>query len=430
MIQLLLQKSVRFSRHLRSLWIGMVIGALGTLTSVVAFSQQRNLSYYQNLALTNNPSLKDLANQLALGSSDSLMVKAAQKPQVNANGQFWMEPNVQQFGYDQAITNGGNYGAQLSVSQPLLNQAILKPKLESIAIQHMGIHATSQLTKAQLNRDIANAYISAYSDQRQLLYTNDVLQLMHGQAVILKRLVDQGTYKQLDYLNFQGSVQTQELTSHQLYMQCLSDLGQLNALCGIQDTSFQKLADPILTWNGLQNPDSSIFLKPFLVDSLTLKNQQSLFLTKYKPNLSWFADAGLLSSSLSYAYRHFGASAGLNFTVPIYDGHQRRIVADQIKIKQETRKTYESFFQAQKSQQMDVLLQQLHQTRSLISETRQKLATARQVIVVSDKELQAGNLQISDYLLAVRNLLDIENSLNQEMISGYQILNTLNYWNQ
>lgn len=407
---------------------GLLLAAL--LLSPCLRAQQRTLAYYQQQAMALNPSLKDYANQLALGSTDSLMIRAAQKPQVNANGQILIEPNIDQFGYNQAITNGGNYSAQLNVSQPLFNKAILQPKYQSIEIQKQGVRASIRVTKAQLERDIASAYILAYSDQRQLDYNREVLSLLRSQNTILQRMVQQGLYKQLDFLNFRGTVQTQELTTHQIYMQSLNDLGQLNALCGIRDTTLTLLADPTLILLAGHAPDSSIFIRSFLIDSMSLNNQESLFLTKYKPNLSWFADAGILSNNLQYAYRNFGASVGLNFNVPIYDGRQRRIYKDQIKIKQETRKNYESFFKTQQAQQLEVLYQQLQQNQSLISETQQKLMTARQVIEVSNKELQAGSLLISDYLLSVRNLLDIENSLNQELISSYQILNALNYWNQ
>ena len=407
---------------------GLLLAAL--LISPCLRAQQRNLSYYQQQAMAQNPGLKDYSNQLALGSTDSLMLNATQKPQVNANGQIWIEPDIHQYGYDKAITNGGNYSAQMSVSQPLFNKAIMQPKYQSIEIQKQGIRAGIRVTKAQLERDITNAYILAYSDQRQLDYNREVLSLLRSQSSILQRMVQHGIYKQLDFLNFRGTVQTQELATHQIYMQSLNDLGQLNALCGIRDTAFTTLTDPTVGLLAGHGPDSSIFLKSFLIDSLSLDNQESLFLTKYKPNLSWFADAGLLSSNLNYAYRNFGASFGLNFTVPIYDGRQRRIYQDQTRIKQETRKNYESFFKTQRAQQLEVLYQQLRQNQSLISETQQKLLTARQVIRVSNKELQAGNLPISDYLLSIRNLLDIENSLNQELVSSYQILNALNYWNQ
>lgn len=424
-----------FLHRTRSGYVGRILMRLGCSLIVLLMyqalhAQRRDLAYYQQMAMNNNPQLKDYANQLALGSSDSLMIKANQKPQVSAIGQFWIEPNINQFGYDQVITNGGNYGAQLSINQQILNKSILQPKYQSIDIRRQGIQASRQVSKAQLKRDVANAYILAYSDQRQLAYNRDVLMLLRSQGSILKHMVQVGIYKQLDYLNFQGTLQTQELTTHRIQMQSLNDLGQLKALCGIQDTAHTSLANPAIGLLSVHMPDSSIFLRSFMVDSLNLDNQESLFLTKYKPNLSWFADAGLLSSNLNTAYRHLGASFGLNFTVPIYDGHQRRIYRDQIKIRQETRKNYESFFKNQKTQQLNVLYQQLQQNSQLIAETNQKLVTARQVILISDKELQAGNLLISDYLLSIRTLLDIENSLNKDIISSYQIINALNYWNQ
>ena len=39
--------------------------------------------------------------------------------------------------------------------------------------------------------------------------------------------------------------------------------------------------------------------------------------------MNWFADAGFLTSTPWNFYRHFGYSAGVSLSIPIYDGHQK-----------------------------------------------------------------------------------------------------------
>ena len=78
----------------------------------------------------------------------------------------------------------------------------------------------------------------------------------------------------------------------------------------------------------LQSPpdiDSSAFFRQYHIDSLKLLNSRWLIDFSYKPKTSLYADAGF-SSTLAYTpYKHFGASFGFTVTLPIYDGHQRKI---------------------------------------------------------------------------------------------------------
>ncbi len=87
--------------------------------SVVANAQLKTLDDYVNAAIANSPVLKDYNAQLGKNSVDSMLAGAQFKPQVNMTGIAMYAPTYGQFGYDPAISNGGEYSAIVSVTQQI-----------------------------------------------------------------------------------------------------------------------------------------------------------------------------------------------------------------------------------------------------------------------------------------------------------------------
>lgn len=400
-----------------------------TVTGICSEAQTQNLNYYLQQGESNSPWLKDYQNQIRTGALDSLLIRAANRPQVLANGQVLITPNIFGQEYDPAITNGGNYAALVSISQPIFNRKILEPQYHKIELQNQSIGNTAGISRLDLKKSITSQYITAYADYQQLLSDQDVYSLLDAQQDILKKLVQNGIYKQTDYLNFEVSLESQEVAVSQLQMQYRTDVATLNYLCGIRDTSFVLLEEPEISGGIYTGKLNSVFFRGFIIDSLKLINQKALIDARYKPAISWFADAGMQSSQPSTIYHHFGTDFGLNLSVPIYDGKQRKIEYQHLKVAEDTRNNYASFFNRQFDQQRATLFQQLEESENLLTQIKAKLNTAQTLIDMDKKLLPAGDVRITDYIIAINNYLSIKNNLNQANISRLHIINQLNYWN-
>ena len=107
-----------------------------------SFSQSRSLDYYLLQGSNNSPFLNDYTNQLQSGSLDSLLILSAYKPQVNVTSQAMFAPAGTNIGYDEAITNGGNYAATIGVKQSLFNSKIKSAQAENINLlkQSLGVN--------------------------------------------------------------------------------------------------------------------------------------------------------------------------------------------------------------------------------------------------------------------------------------------------
>ncbi|HEY6083478.1 MAG TPA: TolC family protein [Chitinophagaceae bacterium] len=397
-------------------------------TCAIVYGQSNDLQFYLQQGVGNSPLLKDYQNQIRSGGIDSMLIRASHRPQVLANGQLMVAPTINGYGYDQAITNGGNYAATVGASQPIFNRKILEPQYRGILLQNQTIGNTAQISELDVKKNITAQYVTAYADYQQMTANREVYELLHAQQELLKQLVQRAVYKQTDYLNFQVALQSQEITLSQLQIQYRSDIASLNYICGINDTGMVILASPDMMDLSVVDRPHSVFFRQFTLDSLKIVNNKALVDTKYRPSVNWFADAGLQSSQLNTAYKSFGASFGVNLSVPIYDGKQRQLEYRRLKIEEDTRNNYASFFDRQYDQQVAMLLQQLKAEDGLVNEIKEKLKVSQLLMDISKKQLNTGDLRITDYILAINNYLSVKGSLNQAEINRYQIINQLNYW--
>jgi outer membrane protein TolC len=391
-------------------------------------AQSKHLDDYLKAARANSPLLKNYPNQLDSNRIERLIVKAANRPQVLANGQVAIYPVINGYGYDQAVTNGGNYSAVVSASQPLFNGKKLQPQYRQIAIQSEMLSNGHQIDILDLEKNIISQYLTAFGDWQQWQSNKEVYQILQSQQDILKQLTAQGIYKPTDYLNYLTSLQSQEVSVDQLELQYKNNLFLLNYLSGIDDTTEVDLAYPDIALRGNLSPDSSVFLQSYQLDSLQIVNQKALLKAQYKPSLSWFADAGWQTSMLKQSYHDFGTSFGLNFSVPVYDGKQRALKDQQLAIAEENRQNTSDFYHKQLNQQIAMLTQQLDGTSGLINKINDRLKTVRLLVDANKKLLNTGDVRITDYILALNNYLTLKSNLNQQEINRYQVINQLNYW--
>jgi outer membrane protein TolC len=393
-----------------------------------ASGQSRHLEDYLKAARTNSPLLKNYSNEVDSNYIERLLIKASNRPQVWANGQVAIYPVVSGYGYDQAVTNGGNYSAIVSVSQPLFNGKKLAPQYQQIAIQGKRLSNGHQIDGLALEKSIIYQYLTTFGDQQQWQSNKEVYQILQSQQQILKRLTAQGIYKQTDYLNYLTGLQSQEVSVDQLELQYKNDLFLLNYLSGIEDTTEISLAYPDITLRSNISADSSVFLQSYQLDSLQIVNQKALLKVQYKPNLSWFADAGWQTSMLKRSYHDFGTSFGLNFSVPIYDGRQRALKDRQLTIAEKNRQNASYFYHRQLAQQIAMLSQLLNGTSTLIDKIEERIKTSRLLVDANKRLLNTGDVRITDYILALNNYLTLKSNLNQQEINRYHVINQLNYW--
>jgi outer membrane protein TolC len=389
-----------------------------------------NLGFFLDRALQNSPLLKDYQNQVLLGQIDSQLVRASYQPQVNGNSTNIYAPTIHGYGYDQAISNGGNFTTVVAVNKTLVGQKHLDAQYETIRLLNQGIDNTKKISEQDLKKTVTAQYIITYGDLQQLNFNRDIYALLEKEETLLKDLTQKNVYRQTDYLAFLVTLKQEGLLLRQLEIQFRNDHGTLNYLCGIVDTTATPLAAPEIALQSLPAVTNSVFFHQFHLDSLKLRNDRLLIDFNYRPKASLYADGGYSSSLMYEAYKNFGVSFGVTISVPIYDGHQRKMQYSKLQIAERTRSGYKDFFTSQYNQQLAQLSQQLKETEDLIGQINEQVHYSETLIQVNAKLMGTGDAKIADYILALSGYLNAKNLLTQNNITRLQIINQINYWNR
>ena len=143
--------------------------------------------------------------------------------------------------------------------------------------------------------------------------------------------------------------------------------------------------------------------------------------------MNWFADAGFLTSNPWNFYKHFGYSAGLNLNIPVYDGKQRNIQKQKLEFNENTRQVYKNIYYKQYFQQIQQLNLELKSLNELSAQTETQLKTSEQLVNTLKEQLEAGIIQMTDYINAIKNFKTTSRNINLISIQKKQVINELNF---
>jgi outer membrane protein TolC len=396
--------------------------------SLVGISQSRDLDYYLNAGMQNSPLLNDLKNQLHSASLDSLIIVAQRKPQVEGRSQLLYSPYNDHFGYDEVITDGGIYQAVGYVSQDIFVNKKTNNKYLALNYEKQGLNLSVKLSSAELKKTITDLYLESYSVYSELLFNISFLDLMKNENLAVSRFVENGIYSQSDYLSLLVETKGQEVIINQLRNQYRRNIMSLNELCGIVDTSDIKLQTPVIEQQSSADASNYLILKKYSIDSLRIINEKEALELRYKPSVNWFADAGILTSNPFNFYRHAGVSAGVSLTIPIYDGHQKKIEGDKLSLKEDSRSRYLYSTKKEYDQTYLRLNSELEGIRQVKNGLENQLTLSDQLVKSLRVQLENGNIKMQDYITAIKNYRNIKRNIILSDIDILRVKNEINYF--
>jgi len=388
---------------------------------------QLDLDHFLQLGETNSPLLKDLENQNTTLGLDSAKVSAKYGPQVNGTGGFLYAPRSTKWGYDEAITNGGLYSAVVGGSIPLFTGGRKRTQLDSITAQGSTLRISAVNTVLDLHRAITAQYITAYADQRSSTFVETQVRLLDEEERVMRKLTERGIYQQTDLLTLHVNLQARRIALRQATALYRNDLHQLNQLCGITDTTATSLIAPALDPpQDFELRDSPV-LQQFALDSLRNTIADRTVDAAYQPRLTAGADLGLNAISISTIPNRFGGSAGLNLSVPIFDGHQRQLEHSRVALRENTRKAYRDFYMDQLDQRHAQFSEALQRSSTLLTDLRQQSSEEDRLIALYRAELESGLVRLTDLFLVLANHATTMNALIQAEADRARIINELLY---
>jgi len=395
-----------------------------------SFAQRTvSLTDYLENAKISSPQLTDYSNQAEVAQMENQKVNVRYRlPNIYSTANWMEAPIVNNFGYDEAISNGGLYSAIVGAKIPLLAGTFISAEQKQNSIQQRYALWNQQTSWRDLKMQVTEGYLLCYLDQENIYNIKEQIALLDRQIRVAQTLAQTGTIKGSDVLLLQIEQQKLTTSAANWYAQLLNNLSELNKLCGIVDTAMVIMNSPEIALSGPVITKSQ-FQRQFLLDSLKVQNQMDLFNLKYEPQISAYGDAGLNATSPVNLQHNFGFSVGLNFSLNIFDGNQKQITKDQTALKLNTISTYQKKFKDQQQQNLLNLKNQVDLTNDRIERIKRELVDYDKLIEVYQKELAQGDVSVNDYLVALRTYVQEKQNLIDQEKQKYSAINAYNYWN-
>jgi outer membrane protein TolC len=394
------------------------------------YGQDCTLAGFLNKGVSNSPLLKDLSNQILTNQYDSLIARATYLPQVNFNGSLMYAPVINGWGYSEVITNGQNLIGTLNASQKIFNRKTREADFEKYALESGNIVNNRKISLGELKKAITSQYLAACVALEDRKFQQELLQNLENESRVLKAWTDQGIYHHTDYLVFQLAIISMQRNIRDLDLQYRKEFWNLDLICGIEDTTSCDLQLPFVEDTATATIEKSLFFRQFQIDSLLIRNEQLLIDRRYKPSIGWFADGGIVNNEPRYIYQNMGVSIGLSMTLPVFDGNQRKINYSRIHVREETRKNYLENFKLRYQFKLKQLYAELEQIRISMKENEKQIALIKELVAADKILLNSGSLPITDYILAIRSLVEAMHDALLYQIKTRYILNEINFSKQ
>ena len=413
---------------------------------------QKDVTYYIQQAQLHQPVVRDFQNQNKINALETARLRAAfLKPQVSFNANYLFAPiisldnnrvrpdlNAQSaenyLGLDLAATNGGSYQALFTVTQPLWMTERFKPIAEQFRINNLQNDNTIALANHDVERNVTDQYIACLFDLKQIVYVQNVLKIIDEQAVIVTKLAQAALAKQSDLTLLTIEKQRQLLNLTTFQSNYRRDLLDLNVLCGINDTTIQTL-DPLSIKavsdliSAKKDTISFKFIEKYRLDSLAALSAQQVFEMKYQPQIQAFANGGLSGTYIPDLYKRFGWSAGVNFSIYLFDGNQKALNRDKIALQIQTAAAYRESFMTQNGVRKARILNELQALQDRQTATEKQIVAYQNLLDAYRKELVQGQISVLNLVTVLKDFTALQQDFITIQTQQQLLTNAYNYWN-
>src|SRR6186713_254294 len=160
------------------------------VSALPALSQDHTLGFYLDQALHNSPLLKDYQAQVAAAAFDSAIIRAGYGLQVTGSSVNTYAPVIRGYGYDNAISNGGNFSTLVGAGKTFISKKNLDTRFETLRLQNQGLNNTAKISEQDLKRNVTSQYITTFGDWQQLTFNRETFALLQKEDTLLKDLTE------------------------------------------------------------------------------------------------------------------------------------------------------------------------------------------------------------------------------------------------
>ena len=412
--------------------------------SITIQAQSKDLNYYISQAKINSPLINKSMNNNKILQLDLQQVKSLlSKPKVDVNALVLFAPiishdnNSNKFewvskaaddytGYDLSYSDGGQYQAFLSITQPLFTRSIYDTYAKKAEVAQKINENNIELNNHELEQLISYQYLICLKSKKQREISLKLINDLKKQLEILENLVKNAIYKQTDLLLLQIELQNFELETKTFASEYRNNLSDLNLLCGIKDTNLIDILDIEFELKA-DTLSNSRFLTSYKLDSLNIMAEQMLFEQKYKARVNLFANAGMAAIYLP-EFNRLGFSTGISLSWNIFDGHQRKAESEKSMIKLQNLAFEKQNFMAKHQVNKNKYLSQIKLVEQQSLMVEKQLNQYRKLMDLYQIEFSQSQVSIMDFKIVIKDI----SLKNQELLllkmKKQVLISFYNFW--
>ncbi len=384
--------------------------------------QTYTLEQCLNLAKQNSLTLRSVQNELSKVRLALSEIRTTGLPKINAKAGSGYAPDARNFGYDPAITDGGQLNVQIEVEQSVYDGGLRGVKLSELDVELKRLAMERQIAERLLIAEIKQRFIELLQAQHQIellqesveqlmTYTELTQSLYHGGAVgygdVLKSQIQLSNAK----VSLQTARESAAIAASALAEQMgiradttFIATGSLDTLALQYSGPLINLADSTLTGN------PELLAAQFDIEKSKLEIKATR--GERKPTVDFVADAGWLTSRNNLLvppgdrYSGLGFSAGFVATLPLFNWGATGMHIQQKKLEMESYKLQSQLLERSLQGKFDRLRLQLANGFQRLSTLQSNMHTVEQNYLLTKSTYAGGGSSATEVLVAQQLLVE------------------------
>lgn len=386
------------------------------LTSSRVMSQSKlvSLSDYVSAALRNNPLVGAAGQEKESAVYSNEAIRKGYYPQVGVGSHIIVAP-----GYDPAITNGGEFAAQLSGSYLIYDggSKALQMRKGGVGVEQGSVGESR--TKADVVYRVSIAYIKAVKQKRELSIVEKEYALLADYLQLIRQLHAAGQGTETDLLKTTVDLNNTKIDINSRKVSYRNSLIALAEAAGLPSSAATSIDSvmPELSYDTTFNAVSNVELES---QALALKQatlDARIARAKLRPRIAIVANAGALTSlpTLDQGLASvFGASVGVSISVPVFTFGSLQDSYRAARARARSVEFQNRYSKLVLEREFESTQNEIAKADSEIASLKHNLVIAKQNMVLSRAQYAGGRGLSLDVLNSIQMVNQIRMSIEEE----------------
>lgn len=406
----------------------ILITIISVLFQQKFFAQTDSLSLSKaiELALRHNQNIT-LANQEIEKSQAALAeVKSNLYPSLYGTSHYLYSPEN---GYDPVVTNGGEYGLQLSANYTLFDGGIRSSLIKKASSNVEGKNLSLSQTKTEIRYLVRIFFYQIIEAQNELESQRKGVKELSEYLGLLEQLKAGGVASESDVLKARVDLNNLIISLESTKQKIAKLKFGMNNLLGRKiDNPLNIYESAVIDTSIIQNPDINKMIDLEIAQNLVKQSSYDINITKGEklPQLSITGDAGILGVKPNNIKQDAGYSVFISFSVPLFTWGRINSKIQQAEISQKQALTnVELTDRALQTQRLSIL-SEIELAKANMINYQSSIKIAEENYLSSEARFKGGsgtNLDVLDaHRLVIQGELDYWNSVLQYQTAKANLL--------